>query len=131
MLTLRNYSTIRAIPKTRSKDSLLHDDTESNNSLPSPQSGLLKRLQLSFGLSGNFLTWLASFLDGCALCMVHGSSRSQWVPTPHDLPQGSVLAPLYIIYASELGPLLTDCALLGQLTQLYADDVQTYTCTVW
>src|SRR6218665_2622422 len=30
---------------------------------------------------------------------------------------------LYIIYASELGPLLTDCALLGQL---YADDVQAY-----
>src|SRR6218665_3067150 len=28
---------------------------------------LLKRLQLSFGLSGNFLTWLASFLDGRSL----------------------------------------------------------------
>src|SRR6218665_3550133 len=39
---------------------------------------LLKRLQLSFGLSGNFLTWLASFLDGRSLCVVHGSSRSQW-----------------------------------------------------
>src|SRR6218665_2658694 len=41
---------------------------------------LLKRLQLSFDLSGNFLTWLASFLDGRSLCVVHGSSRSQWVP---------------------------------------------------
>src|SRR6218665_2420008 len=30
---------------------------------------------------------------------------------------------LYIIYTSELGSLLTDCALLGQL---YADDVQAY-----
>ncbi|PGH38060.1 MAG: hypothetical protein CRN43_17500, partial [Candidatus Nephrothrix sp. EaCA] len=74
---------------------------------------LLKRLQLSFGLSGNFIAWLASFLDGRSLCVVHGSSRSQWVPAPHGLPQGSVLAPLlYIIYTSELGPLLTDCALL-------------------
>src|SRR6218665_489288 len=45
-------------------------------------------------------------------------------PAPHGLPQGSVLAPLlYIIYTSELGPLLTDCALLSQL---YADDVQAY-----
>src|SRR6218665_285501 len=67
---------------------------------------LLKRLQLSFGLSGNFLTWLASFLDGRSLCVVHGSSRSQWVPAPHSIPQGSVLASLlYIIYTSELGPL--------------------------
>jgi len=56
--------------------------------------------------------------------MVHGSSRSQWVPAPHGLPQGSVLAPLlYIIYTSELGPFLTACALLGQL---YADDIQAY-----
>src|SRR6218665_2696297 len=85
---------------------------------------LLKRLQLSFGLSGNFLTWLASFLDGRSLCVVHGSSRFQWVPAPHGLPKGSVLAPLlYIIYTSDLGPLLTGCALLGQL---YADDVQAY-----
>src|SRR6218665_3118040 len=61
-------------------------------------------------------------LLGLSLCVVHGSSRSQWVPAPHGLPQGSVLAPLlYIIYTSELGPLLTDCALLSQL---YADDVQ-------
>src|SRR6218665_1062724 len=85
---------------------------------------LLKRLQLSFSLSGNFLTWLASFLDGRSLCVVHGSSRSQWVPAHSGLPQGSVLALfLYIIYTSELGPLLTDCALLSLL---YADDVQTY-----
>src|SRR6218665_1558956 len=56
--------------------------------------------------------------------MVHEPSRSQWVPTPHGLPQGSMLAPLlYIIYTSELDPLLTECALLGQL---YADDVQAY-----
>src|SRR6218665_815362 len=85
---------------------------------------LLKRFQFSFCLSCNFLTWLASFLDGRSLCVVHGCSRFQWVPAPHGLPQGSVLAPLlYIIYTSELGPLLTDCALLSQL---YADDVQAY-----
>ena len=43
---------------------------------------------------------------------------------PRGLPQGSVLDPLlYIIYTSELGPLLTGCALLGQL---YTDDVQAY-----
>src|SRR6218665_3118543 len=45
-------------------------------------------------------------------------------PRPSWPSQGSVLAPLlYIIYTSELGPRLTDCALLSQL---YADDVQAY-----
>src|SRR6218665_1157051 len=46
---------------------------------------LLKRLQLSFGLSGNFIAWLASFLSERSLCVGHGSSRSQWVPAPHGL----------------------------------------------
>src|ERR1700733_7399435 len=86
---------------------------------------LLKRLQISFGISGNFLNWLDSFLNERSLCVVHGSSRSLWVPAPFGLPQGSVLGPLlYILYTSEIGALLAASAVLGQL---YADDVQAYT----
>ena len=85
---------------------------------------LLKRLQISFGLSGNFLSWLGSFLSERSFCVVHGPSRSSWVPAPYGLPQGSVLGPLlYIIYTSEIGSLLTASAVLGHL---YADDVQAY-----
>src|SRR6218665_2162672 len=54
---------------------------------------LLKRLNVSFGFSGTLLLWLRSFLTERSLCVVHGSSRSSWVPAPFGLPQGSVLAP--------------------------------------
>ena len=58
------------------------------------------------------------------MCVVHGLSRSSWVPAPYGLPQGSVLGPLlYIIYTSDIASFLTSQAMLGQL---YADDVQVY-----
>src|SRR6218665_3769127 len=85
---------------------------------------LLKRLEISFGLSGNFLSWVGSFLSERSLCVVQGPSRSAWVPAPYGLPQGSVLGPLlYIIYTSEIGPLLSATSVLGHL---YADDIQAY-----
>ena len=61
---------------------------------------LLKRLSVSFGISGLPLAWLTSYLSDC-------SSRSFWRPTPFGLLQGSVLGPLlYILFTSEIGSLL-------------------------
>ena len=83
---------------------------------------LLKRLEISFAC-------LATFLVG----WVHfsGSAPFVWSMGPLDphgslppMAQGSVLGPLlYIIYTSEIGPLLTATSVLGQL---YADDIQAY-----
>src|SRR6218665_724226 len=85
---------------------------------------LIKRLAISFGLSGNFFSWVGSFPSDRFLCVVHGPSRSAWVPAPYGLPQGSVLGPLlYIIYTSKIGPLLSATSVLGHL---YADDIQAY-----
>ena len=81
-------------------------------------------MNISFGLSGVLLHWLRSFLTDRSLCVVHGSTRSLWVPAPFGLPQGSVLGPLlYIIYTSQLANLLASHAVLAQM---YADDVQAY-----
>src|SRR6218665_1591514 len=85
---------------------------------------LQERLQISFGVTGAFLCWLRSFLGERSFCVVHGSTRSLWVPAPYGLPQGSVLGPLlYLIYTSDLA---THLASYSALAQLYADDVQAY-----
>ena len=85
---------------------------------------LLERLQISFGVTSAFLCWLRSLLGERSFCVVHGSTRSPWVPAPYGLPQGSVLGPLlYLTYTSDLATLL---ASYSALAQLYADDVQAY-----
>jgi len=56
--------------------------------------------------------------------VVHGPTKSQWIPVPFGLPQGSVLSPLlYIIFTADLGPLHATGAVLSQS---YADDLQAY-----
>ena len=75
---------------------------------------LIKRLSVSFGLSGLPLDWITAFLVGRSSCVVFGTSRSLWTLAPFGLPQGSVLAPLlYLVYTSDIGNLLSFYAVLS------------------
>ena len=56
---------------------------------------LLQRLSISFGLSGNILGWLASFLQDRSFMVAHGSTRSRWVPAPFGLPRAPFLVPSF------------------------------------
>ena len=63
-----------------------------------------------------------SALFAWSICV--STAGSSWVPHPYGLPQGSGLdSCLYIIYTSEIGPLLTVSSVL---VHLYADDIQAY-----
>src|SRR6218665_3726330 len=65
-------------------------------------------MTVTFGLSGGFLEWThwtGSSLKGRTFSLVHGSTRSWWVPAPYGLPLSSVLwSLLYSFYTS--GPSL-------------------------
>ena len=51
-------------------------------------------LSTSFGLSGNFLDWIVSYLHHRSFSAVYVSTRTPYVPVPFGLPQESVLGPL-------------------------------------
>ena len=85
---------------------------------------LLRRLQISFGISGLALKWLTSYLTNRAQMVVLEHSRSDWTHVPFGVPQGSVLGPLlYILYTADLCSLISSH---GFTVHLYADDIQTY-----
>lgn len=68
---------------------------------------LIKRLLISFGLSGTSICWVESFTRKRNFSVVYGSTKFPWVPALYGLRltafQSSGLGPLlYIIYSSDL-----------------------------
>ena len=67
---------------------------------------LLRRLELTFGVSGNALSWLA-YLSGREYFVRLGADCSEVLQLLTGMPQGSVLGPLfYIIYTVDLVELI-------------------------
>ena len=85
---------------------------------------LLFRLKQRFGLTGNVLRWIASYLDGRSQVVVYNGQASSPLPVPHGVPQGSVLGPmLFSLYTSPI------CDIVDKHNMqfhLYADDAQVY-----
>jgi hypothetical protein len=85
---------------------------------------LLRRLQLGFGLSGDVINWIRSFLTGRTQQVVYNGTLSTAQPVHFGVPQGSVLGPiLYILYTTELEGIVERC---GMKLHQYADDCQIY-----
>ena len=85
---------------------------------------LLRRLEITFGVSGNALSWLASYLSGREYFVRLGADCSEILQLLTGMPQGSVLGPLFfILYTVDLVELIRSQNLQPHL---YADDSQLY-----
>ena len=83
-----------------------------------------QRLQYSFGVSGQALDWLSSYLTDRTQRIAIGSVFSDEIKLTFGVPQGAVLGPkLYCIFSKPIGEL---CKRHNLCYHCYADDTQAY-----
>ena len=86
-------------------------------------SKLLYKLS-NFGITGNLLAFISSFLSNRLQCVVTEHCFSEWVPVLSGVPQGSVLDPiLFILYIDDIS---TICFNSKVSYKLFADDFKLY-----
>ena len=85
---------------------------------------LLGRLEGQYGLSGNALSWISSYLTDRFQTVCIEGELSEPVLLKYSVPQGSVLGPkFFTMYTKPVGAI---CSRHGLLYHFYADDSQLY-----
>ena len=86
-----------------------------------PHARLVKKLS-SYGVQGNLLKWIESFLTGRTQHVNVNNQRSEQKEVISGVPQGSVLGPTLFIYFINDLPLTSTVE-----TKIFADDTKVYT----
>lgn len=82
---------------------------------------LLRKLD-DFGISGNLLSWLSSFIIGRSQAVTINGHCSDFVNISSGVPQGSHLGPtLFLIFINDISSNFQNCEF-----SLYADDLKIY-----
>src|SRR5580692_2567884 len=82
---------------------------------------LKERLEVDFGVSGNALSWISSFLENTSQSVTVGDSISSTTICRFGVPRGSVLGPiLFSLYTSPLRKIIEQ---MGARHGTFADDV--------
>lgn len=85
---------------------------------------LLNRLEFSYGITGDALNWLESYLTDRKQCVSIGTVQSDDIHLRFGVPQGSVLGPKLFCMFSK--PVSEICKQHGMSYHSYADDTQVY-----
>lgn len=129
----QRHSTETALLKTMAD---VYNDVDSNSSVvlvaldvsaafdTIPHNILIKRLEKSFGFSGNVLLWLKSYLTDRSQFIRFNGENSPAVSVSQGVPQGSVLGP--ILFTAYISPVANLIKSFGICHQQYADDTQLY-----
>ena len=85
---------------------------------------LIRKLHNFYGIGGNVIKWLESYLSDRSFQVKIKQSNSKSYVLEIGVPQGSILGPLlFILYTKDLQDIVTK---YGLSVHLYADDTQIY-----
>ena len=86
-----------------------------------PHQRLLKKAH-AYGIQGNLLKWIGSFLMGRKQRVIINGGKSSWKDVVSGIPQGSVLGPiLFLVFIDDLPDSIES------LVKIFADDTKVFT----
>ena len=91
-----------------------------------PHTRLLKKIE-SYGIKGDILKWIGSFLSNRKQRVKVEGSMSRWIPVTSGIPQGSVLGPiLFVLFINDMpSGIKNTCKLFADDAKIFCNPLKT------